>query len=625
MWDRLRDTLADAISDFRGSWRYLAVTDIAYKALAFALLTPATALLMRRLASLAHTTVVADTDIAAFFVTTRVGVVMLVLGGAILAAITALEAACLMAIGMARANGVQLNGRSALVFGARRAPWVLGLTGHMVLRLMIGLLPFAAAIAAVQYLMLRTHDINYYLTQKPPAFFVALALAAVIVATLAVVLVWTVARWALALPLVLFEGVLPRRALGESARRSQGNRWLVVLALAVWAALGGLLLYLAGWLPEVLGRALAPAFAGSLPALLAFVALLALLWLALAISVGVVNASLFSLVILRLYLRVGTPREPRVPQPVGSGRFGLPAHLGWKPRTAILAVGVLACTGFALLALYVTRSNRPVVVIAHRGASAAAPENTLAAFRLACEQGTDYVALDVQESADGEVLVVHDSDLMKLGNSPAKIWETDAARLRSIDIGSHKGPLYAGERVPTLAQALAVCKGKARVVIELKSYGHDQKLVERVAAIVEAAGMQNDCAYMSLDHVMIGRMKRLRPDWRCGALVAKSLGDLTSLHADFLAVEARLASGRFVRRAHRAGQEVYVWTVDDPAWMLAAMSHGVDGLITNKPDLAREVIARREAMSDGQRFLLAVLIRAGARTEMLEAEGALRP
>ena len=97
--------------------------------------------------------------------------------------------------------------------------------------------------------------------------------------------------------------------------------------------------------------------------------------------------------------------------------------------------------------------------------------------------------------------------------------------------------------------------------------------------------MQKDCAYMSLDHVMIGRMKRLRPDWRCGALVAKSLGDLTSLHADFLAVEARQASGPFVRKAHRAAQEVYVWTVDSPAWMLTTMTYGVDGLITNKPAL----------------------------------------
>ena len=186
-----------------------------------------------------------------------------------------------------------------------------------------------------------------------------------------------------------------------------------------------------------------------------------------------------------------------------------------------------------------------MLVIAHRGASAAAPENTLAAFRLAAEQGADFVELDVQESADGEVVVVHDSDLMKVGGAAAKIWETDAAQLRAVDIGSHAGPQFAAERVPTLAEALAVCKGQSRVIVELKSYGHDQRLEERVVAIVEAAGMENDCIFMSLDHDMVRRMKQLRPSWRCGVLVAKALGDLTSLGADFLAVEARIATRAF--------------------------------------------------------------------------------
>lgn len=625
MWDKLRAVVLDASRDLRRSWRGLAYTDLVYKAVAFAVLTPATALLMRWLASLGHKTVLADADIAKFFVTTRVGVVMLVVGGAIIIAISALETACLMAIGLAGSRGVRLNARSALLFGVKRAPFVLGLTGHMVVRLVIGLLPFLAAIGGVYFALLRPHDINYYLAQRPPVFYVALALAGVILAGLAVVLVRTIARWALALPLVLFEQVLPRQALGESARRSRGDRWLIVLALASSLAIGGILLGVARWLPDALGRGLAPHLAGSLAALLSFLTGLALVWFVLGLAVGIVNASLFSLVILRLYLHVGEPREELLPEPVSLDRFGMPRQMTWKLRAGLLALAVLACVGFALVALLVTRGKGPVTVIAHRGASLAAPENTLASFRLACEQGADYIELDVQESADGEVMVVHDSDLMKLGGGPAKIWDSTAAELKAVDIGSYRGQQYAGERVPTLAEALAVCKGKARVLIELKSYGHDQKLEERVASVVEGAGMANDCDYMSLDHVMIGRMKRLRPAWRCGVLVAKAVGDLTSLKADFLAVEARGASALFIRRAHRAGQQVYVWTVDDPAWMLATMSRGVDGLITNKPDVARAVIARRAAMSDGERLLVALLIRAGARTEVLESENALRP
>jgi glycerophosphoryl diester phosphodiesterase len=625
MGQEIRGVATDAARDLSGSWRSLLITDVAYKVVAFALLTPGTALLLRWMASRAHTRVVADTDIATFFLTTPVGIVVLIAGAAMFLAITALEVACLMAIALAGAKGRPLGATSALVFGATRGPFVLALTGHMVVRVILGALPFLAALGGVYVALLRPHDINYYLAHRPPVFHVAAAIAAGILVALAALLVRTAARWALALPLVLFEGVLPRRALGESARRSRGNRWVIAAVLAGWAVAGVILLNVARWLPEILGRGVAPHFAGSLAALVLFITGLFLLWSAVGLTVGVVNAALLALAVVRLYLRVGDPREPRVPEPVSPGRFGAPVRIPRPVVAGVATVVVLAFVGLAMLALVQSRRNEPVAVIAHRGASAAAPENTLAAFRLAVEQGADFVELDVQESADGEVLVVHDSDLMKVGGAPLKIWETDAARLRTVDIGSRAGAQFAGERVPTLAEALAVCRGKVRVVIELKSYGHDQKLEERVAAIVEAAGMVDDCVFMSLDQAMIERMKRLRPSWRCGVLVAVAVGDLASLEADFFAVEARVATRRFVRRAHDAGRDVYVWTVNDPAWMLAAMSHGVDGLITDRPDVARRVVARRAAMSDGQRLLVALLVRLGARTEALVAEDALRP
>ena len=625
MWDKIRGVVVDAVRDLRNSWKSLAITDIAYKVVAFAVLTPLTVLLVRWLASRAGFQVVADADIARFFLTTRVGVFILIFGGAILAAITALETACLMAIGLAGAKGTRLNTIGALAFGAKRAPFVLALIWHMLVRLILGALPFLAALGGVYFLLLRPYDINYYLAQRPPVFYVAAAIGGVILAALAVLLVWTIARWALAMPLVLFEGVLPRRALGESARRSRGSRWMILAVLAAWVVVGVILLNVARWLPEFLAGSVAPRLAGSLTALLLFIAVLAFLWLVVWLVVGIINFSLFALAIVRLYLRVGEPREPLVPEPVSLGRVGGPVRLSRPVMAGVAAIVVLFFVGLALLAFMVTRTNRPVVVIAHRGSSATAPENTLAAFRLAIEQGADYIELDVQESADGEVLVVHDSDLMKIGGGPTKIWEATAAELRAVDIGSHKGPQYSGERVPTLAEVLAVCKGKVRVIVELKSYGHDQKLQERVAAIVEAAGMADQCVYMSLDHTMIDRMKRLRPSWRCGVLAAKARGDLTSLHADFLAVEVRVGTGRFVRRAHRAGQDVYVWTANDAAWMLAATSRGADGLITDKPDLAREVVARRAKLSDAQRFGLAALVRLGAHERLLDDEGNLRP
>ena len=617
--------VSGAIRDLRASWRVLAQTDLIYKLISFALLTPATLLLLRWAMSRAGTQVIADTEIATFFLTTRQGLIALIAVGAMLTAITALEMTCLMAIGLAAANGRRPTVRGALAFGASRSLLALRLAANIVARLLVGLLPFAAAVGAVYWLLLRSHDINFYLSQRPPEFLAAVSIAAVIVAVLIVVLLRTIARWAMALPLVLFEGISPRRALGESSVRSVGHRSMILAALACWAVLAAMLLAVASVLPDVVGRALAPGFSGSTLTLLGFITGLVLLWSVLALLATVFNVSMLSLVLLRVYRHVAELRDPAAVTSLGADASQAVRRLPARVRIGVAVVTILAALGAVLLVGNVSRRNQQVFVIAHRGASIAAPENTLAAFRLAGDQGADFVELDVQESEDGEVVVVHDSDLMKVGGAPLRIWETAGASLRAVDIGSRKGPQFSSERVPTLAEVFAHLNGRVRVVVELKSYGHSQRLEERVVEIVEAAGVADDTIFMSLNHDMVRRLKQLRPSWTVGVLAATAIGDLTSLDADFLAVEARMATRAFVRRAHRANQKVFVWTVNDPAWMLASMANGVDGLITDVPDVAREVVERRGRMNDAQRILVALLVAMGAKTESLVAEEAVQP
>lgn len=622
MWNTIGELFGSAMGDLRRAWRSFAITDLAYKLLAFAILMPATTLLLYWLRAGTSNRVLADVDIALFFFTTPAGITTLVLGASLITAITALEAACLMAVGMGTTQNLNLNGMSALRFGATHALNVLRLAANMIVRVIAALIPFMVVAGLVYLTLLREYDINYYLSQRPPQFLVAAGIVALMIVGLVLLLVRTIAHWALALPLVLFERIHPRRALGESARRGAGSYLLILGTLAAWAIIAIVLVATTTWLVQFVGRAIAPQLAGSLLLLLLFIAAVALVGAVLALAVGIFNFSLFSLLITRLYLSIGKPQsaaELTQYTPLFSQRLSTRAVVG------ISAVLLLVAVGVGLFAFLANRGQQPALIIAHRGSSATAPENTLAAFRLAAEQRADFVELDVQESADGQVLVVHDSDLMKVGRNAAKIWGLEAAALRAIDVGSFKDPGFSAERLPTLAEALAVCKGHCRVIVELKSYGHNQQLEKRVAAIVEEAGMENDCEFMSLDRTMVQRMKALRPSWRVGLLVAKAMGDLTELKADFLAVEARMATRRFVRRAHRAGQDVYIWTVNDPAWMFVGLSRGVDGLITDKPDIARKVIELRAQMSEPQRFLVSQLIRMGASTRALEAENALRP
>jgi glycerophosphoryl diester phosphodiesterase len=622
MMESLQEVGAGAARDFRVSWRSLALTDLAYKLLAFAILSPATALLVRWLMMRTHAAALTDADILLFFVNTPRGLVALFIGGALFITVTILEVACLMGIGFAGKEGARLGMSRALAFGAVKAHAVLRLAFHVVWRVLLLALPFVLAVGAIYWFLLHDHDINYYLAQKPPVFWGALCLAGLVLAGFAALMLWMACRWALSLPLVLFEGVSPRSALWAGAERSVGHRRAIALTFALWAVAAAVLSYVPTGLVKLLGREAAPLFAGSVGLLLLFMVALALLWGLLWLAAGIVSTSAVSLLLNRLYHHLGDPRSPVPPAGMMEGRD---ARLSRRAATGIAVAALAAAVGVALLAFIATHNYQPVLVIAHRGASLAAPENTLSAFRKAIEEKADYVEMDVQESKDGVVVVVHDSDLMKVANSPLKVWDATADELRAVDLGSRVGLQFAGEKVPTLAEVLQTCKGKAKMDIELKSYGHDEHLEEKVVALVEAAGMHDDCIFMSLDHEQVRRMKELRPTWRCGLLAAKAVGDPTALKADFLAVENKVATARFVRRAHRAGMPVYVWTLDDPAKMFQAMSFGADGLITNKPELGRRLVERRDQMSDAQRLLGALLIKLGASTKELTSEDALRP
>jgi glycerophosphoryl diester phosphodiesterase len=300
----------------------------------------------------------------------------------------------------------------------------------------------------------------------------------------------------------------------------------------------------------------------------------------------------------------------------GSGKLtpapGEEGTLGDRARLAIPGKWLLA-GGLATLLLVigggyaVSRSldaEDHAAIIAHRGASSGAPENTMAAFKLAIEERADWIELDVQEDADGRVIVAHDSDFMKIAGSGLKVWDSTVNDLAGLDIGSWFDPSFADQRVVTLREVLDVARGQVGVVIELKYYGHDQRLEERVVEVVEATDTQDDIMLMSLKLKGLDKAGALRPDWPRGLLNTVSVGDLTRLDLDFLALNAAAATPAMIRRAHNRGMRVFVWTVNDPVQMSVMLSRGIDGLITDQPALARQVMEYRDTFGPFGRLLI---------------------
>jgi glycerophosphoryl diester phosphodiesterase len=357
-----------------------------------------------------------------------------------------------------------------------------------------------------------------------------------------------------------------------------------------------------------LAALLVPYESTSLVWILFVLGLLLLFSAAMNLAVNLLATIAFATLLWNLYKDVSSGESPPIaPADAYPTTFRLlPFALTRTRLLAGLVAGALLATTVGALSLRGVAVEDDAEVTAHRGASAAAPENTLAAVRQAIKDRADWVEIDVQETADGEVVVFHDSDFKKAAGVDLKIWDATLDDLRTIDVGRRFGPQFAGQRVPTLDQVLELCKDRVGVNIELKYYGHDQRLEQRVADIVEAHDMQSQIVIMSLKKEAVRKMKALRPGWRVGLLAAVAIGDATRFEADFLAVNVKLARPDFIHAAHRRGKQVHVWTVNDAVTMSAMLSRGADNLITDDPALARSVLEQRRRLSPVERLFIAV-------------------
>ncbi len=594
-----------ASRDFRRGWRELLIADAVYKIAAFVILFPLVGGALRLFISTSGSSALADQDIL-FFVLSPMGLLALVVVSAVSLGIVALEQACLMIIGLAATQGERVTPFGALSYGVRHAGPVVRLAIRIVLRLLLVAAPFLAAGGLVYSTFLAELDINYYLAEKPPVFWAAAIIINLLLAILAVVLIRLLLGWAFALPLLLFEGAVPADALKRSTEKSKGHRWTIVPVMVGWAAGTIIVSGLASGVVGLLGRSVLPSLTGSMTLLVWVMGGLVLLWGAVNLIVTLLSVSAFALLIVRLYDRLGISKETKRVW-VETSDLAEEGTVWRLTRKKLLAGIVLAAVVAAILGIILVDSMRvddDVLVTAHRGAAGAAPENTLAAFERAIADGADFVELDVQENADGDVVVLHDSDLMKIGGVNLKIWDATSEQLQGIDVGSWFSPEFSGERVPKLEQVLRLCKGRVRVNIELKYYGHDERLEERVVEIVERAGMESQIVVMSLKYDGIQKVRTLRPDWTIGLLTATAVGDLTRLDADFLAVHTGLVRPSFVRAAHKSGKKVFAWTVNDPIQMATMIGRGVDSLITDEPAVAGKVIKELSRMNPVERLMV---------------------
>jgi len=230
---------------------------------------------------------------------------------------------------------------------------------------------------------------------------------------------------------------------------------------------------------------------------------------------------------------------------------------------------------------------------AHRGASGHAPENTLAAFRLAMEMGAEMCELDVQQTADDRLVVMHDDRLERTTNGNGNLWEMTLPDLQRYDAGVRYDQRFAGETLPTLEQVVALVRGKMKLNLEVKIHGHERNMAALTVETIRREKLVDECVVTSFDWKAVNEIKKLAPELKVGYIFGWKEFSPAVFDApvELLSTHYSLVDARFLERARTAGKKVHVWTVNYKWLMRRLRQRGVDGIITNYPDRLKEVAA----------------------------------
>ncbi len=237
--------------------------------------------------------------------------------------------------------------------------------------------------------------------------------------------------------------------------------------------------------------------------------------------------------------------------------------------------------------------------IAHRGASGHAPENTMAAFRLAADQGADWIELDIHQTADGHLVVLHDFSLQRTSGDPHPVQSLTLKQIKEFDVGLWWDKSYRNERVPTLDEVLEFARNRVRVQIELKRGSSFYPGIEkRLIEMISRHRAENRTAVSSFEIDALKTLRELDDRIPLGLLTRKTrprdiLNEAESLRVRSIHISTRRLSKSLLTLAHSNGLPVYAYTVNRPSLMSRYLAMGADGLFTNFPDRLREIVQTR--------------------------------
>ena len=242
---------------------------------------------------------------------------------------------------------------------------------------------------------------------------------------------------------------------------------------------------------------------------------------------------------------------------------------------------------------YLSETISGIQISSHRGNSHVAPENTIPALENAIIANSDYAEIDIQQTKDGVLVLLHDKSLLRTAGLNRFIWNLTNQEINNLDVGSWFGIEFINTKIPTLEDVLIYCKGKIKLNIEIKINGNEQNLENQLVTLIEQYKYEHQCVVSSSNYNTLIKVKMLNDEIRTGYIMSAIYGNIYAAnYVDFFSIRSNFVTTNVVDSAHRAGKEVHAWTVNSTREIERMKSMGVDTIITDNPALAKEIIYR---------------------------------
>jgi glycerophosphoryl diester phosphodiesterase len=538
---------------------------------------PASGWLLNRMVAASGQFAVSDKDLLAFFLSSQ-GILFLIFSVGFVLAFWFAEQVGLLIISVKAAFEKKVSVSLVLWEQITHLPALIRLGLLQAAGYLVASIPFVLGIGLVYWLLLREWDLYYYINVQPLSWWIAVIIAGTILAAYLFLAAWLYVRWLFAIPVLVFEGATPLRALRESWRQTRGRFRELALPLVIWWTVVIISSVAMTWLVRAVAAQLLVHIGFTLKVViplvvvtLALITILDIMWFIIGKIVHLMLMADFYLETIDGEQKLGTSAPAAgILSPTSLKR------IGW------LIAGIVLIMGIATGAAFIQGFNikRTIEITGHRGSKVRAPENTLSALRQAIDEGADYAEIDAQTTADGIVVLLHDADLMRVASVNRRLREINYHELKDIDVGSWFAPEFSSERIPTLREAIDLARGRIKLNIELKFTWPDPTLTEKVENIIRQKGFSSDCVVSSLNFRALAEIKQAFPELTTGFIVFKVAGNLPRMEADFMSINAAGAAPRLVRRLHRHGRAVHVWTVNDVNNVISMIEVGVDNIIS---------------------------------------------